>query len=239
MCIRRIDSLWASLLLCGIALSGCQFYTASVPASDYYYLNPTKDLYDVGSVAIVEMENNSSYPAIGSDMTQALFLALQKKQIFSLLVVRQDDPSWRSLQPAPSGASNGERDGSTATAKYSPEQLSTIRKTLNCNGLFTGTVTRYQPYPHMVLGLRLKLVDLRDGRLLWAAEQIWDAADKATAKRIKQYSGRQMPSDVSALREQLVTVSPLGFIDFVAYEVARTLDGDSGQWHVAVLGYGR
>ena len=75
----------------------------------------------------------------------------------------------------------------------------------------------------MTIGLRLKLVDLRDGRLLWALEQIWDNSDKTTEYRIKDYFQYQKRSGFAPLREQLVTVSPLEFIKFVSYEVAGTL----------------
>jgi hypothetical protein len=75
----------------------------------------------------------------------------------------------------------------------------------------------------MAIGLRLKLVDLRDGQLLWALEQIWDSSDKTTEHRIKSYFKYQMRSGFAPLREQLVAISPLEFIKFVAYEVAETL----------------
>ena len=199
----------ATLLLPAL-LSGCQFYETMVTPADHYYLNTDKDLSRLGRVAIIEMDNDSSYPQISTDVTEALFQALQKKQVFGLAVVRQNDPAWRSLQL-------------DLDSKYSLKQLFTIRKTLNCDAVLTGTITEYQPYPHMAIGLRLKLVDLTDGRLLWALEQIWDSADKTTERRIKKYFQRQMRSGFAPLREQLVAISSLKFIKFVAYEVAGTL----------------
>jgi hypothetical protein len=200
----------ASLLLLAVLPSGCQFYRATVPVPQYYYLNPDKDLSTVGRVAIVELDNNSSYPTICADVTEALFQGLQKKQLFSLTIVRQNDPSWRSLQL-------------NANSTYTPEQLRTIQKTLKCDGVLVGTVTQYQPYPHMAIGLRLKLIDLKDGQLLWALEQIWDAADKTTEHRIKNYFRTQTRSGLAPLREQLAAISSLKFIKFVAYEVGQTL----------------
>ena len=99
-----------------------------------------------------------------------------------------------------------------------------MRKVLGCNAVLIGTVTKYQPYPHMTMGLRLMIVDLTDGRLLWAIEQVWDCADKTTESRIRRYLRYQKRSgQTSALQEQLVSVSPTGFIKFVCYEVAATL----------------
>ena len=86
------------ILLLLVLLSGCSVYKASMPAADYYYLNPNKDLSAVGRTALIELDNDSSYPQISTDVTEVFFQALQKKQVFGLTVVRQNDPVWRSLQ---------------------------------------------------------------------------------------------------------------------------------------------
>jgi hypothetical protein len=193
-----------------VLLSGCSIYSASAPTAEYYYLNPDKDLSAIGRVAIVELDNDSSYPQISADVTEMLFQALQKKQIFGLTIVRQKAPAWRSLQV-------------DMNSRYTLAELFAIRKTLKCDAVLIGTVTEYQPYPHMSIGLRLKLVYLADGQLLWALEQIWDTADKTTEHRIKNYFQREMRAGFAPSREQLVVVSPLRFVKFVVYEVAETL----------------
>ncbi len=156
------------------------------------------------------MNNDSSYPQISTDITEALFQALQKKQVFGLTVVGQQDASWRSLQL-------------DFESTYTLDQIMAIRETLKCDGILVGTITEFRPYPHMAVGLRLKLLDLRDGQLLWALEQVWDSADKTTEFRIKSYFKAQKGSNFVSLREQLAAVSSLEFIKFVSYEVAETL----------------
>ena len=197
------------LLLLAVLLSGCRTHNASAPVSDYYYLNPNNKLGTIGRVAIVELDNDSSYPEISADITQALYQALQKRQVFGLTVVRQHDPSWRSLQL--------DRDST-----YTLEKLLAIREALRCDGVLLGTVTEYRPYPHMAIGLRMKLLDLRDGQLQWALEQVWDSADKTTEKRIKSYFKSVKRSGFAPLHEKLAAVSPLEFIKFVSYEAAGT-----------------
>ncbi len=191
-------------------ISGCQSHEASKPAADFYYLNPNKRLATVGRVAIVELENDSSYPKMSADITGSLFRALQKRQVFGLTMVSRDDPSWRSLQL--------EGDSS-----YSLDQISAIRETLKCDAVLVGTITEFRPYPHMAVGLRLKLLDIRDGQLLWALEQVWDSSDKEVEKRTKSYFKAEKGSGFAPMHEQLATVSPLEFIKFVSYEVAATL----------------
>jgi len=192
---------------------GCKTPLNHSGMTNSYYLNPYKDLNTLGRIVLVEFDNNSGYPNISTDMTKALFVALQKKQIFGLTVVHQGDPEWRNLQ---------ENIDSLQALKG----LLAMRKTLKCNGLLVATITEYQPYPRLAIGLRLKLLDLTDGQLLWGLEQVWDTADKNIEKRIKQYSKDELRSGAPSLREELMVISSLKFIKFVAYEVAETLDRD-------------
>jgi len=200
------------MLFLPVFLSGCNVYNEAPPGSyTQYYSNPSKKLGKIGRMAIVELKNNSSYPEISADITKSLFQTLQKKQIFGLTLVQQNDPQWRSLQV-------------DLDSTYSLEQLVTVQKTLKCDAILAGTVTEYQPYPHMVMGLQLKMVDLNDGQLIWALEQIWDSVDKTTEYRIKNYFKCQMRSGFAPLKENLVAISPLRFIDFVCYEVGETIE---------------
>lgn len=200
------------LLLLAAILPGCSNYLlkAPPPSAAYYYLNRDKNLATIGRVAVVELDNNSSYPQISADITESLYQALQKKQVFGLTVIRQTESSWRGLQLAPDSA-------------YTLEQLSDIHRTLKCGAIMTGTVTEYRPFPHMVIGLRLRILDLMDGQLIWALEQVWDSADKTTEHRIKDYFQHQKRSGYAPLREGLAAISPLEFIKFVTYEVGETL----------------
>jgi len=208
---KRYAVLHAVILLALGSISGCHvIYKPAGHEPNYYYVNPQKNLSTIGRAVLVELDNDSTYPHISADVTDALFQALQKKQVFSIGAISQTDPAWRSLQV-------------DAAAPYSLKQFGTMRKTLNCNAILTGTVTAYRPYPHLSIGLRLKLIDLSDGQLLWAFEQIWDTADKTTEKRIKDYFHAQVRSEITPLHEQLIVVSSLKFVKFVAYEVAKTM----------------
>ncbi|MCD6392682.1 MAG: hypothetical protein J7M40_04160 [Planctomycetes bacterium] len=198
------------LLLLTVLLSGCGLYESHTPLAGYYYLNPDKDLDAVGRTALIELSNDSPFPQSSSMATEALYQALQKKQIFGLAIVRQNDPAWRSFQL-------------DLNTEYTLEQLSVIRKTLNCDAVLVGAVTEFKPYPHMAIGLRLKLVDLTDGELLWALEQVWDTTDRATEERIMDYYSDHKIMGSATLEERLGTVSSLKFVKFVAHETSETL----------------
>ena len=206
--MNRLKIAFSALLL--TLLSGCSIQRASNQDMDYFYLDPNKDLSTIGRVVVVELHNTSNYPQVETNITKLLFQALQKKQLFGLSVVYQDEPAWHSLQL-------------NLNSSYTLEQYFDIRKTLKCDAVLLGTITEYQPYPHMIIGLRLKLIDLRDGQLLWALEQIWDSSDKKTENRIKSYLKTQTMAGTKSLNEQLVMFSSRKFTKFLAYEVAETL----------------
>jgi hypothetical protein len=195
----------ALCLLSSVFICGCAADDGNAPVTKSFYLNPYKDVHSLGRVTLVELENISNYPGISSEMTTALFAAFQKRQLFGLDVVRQDDPLWQNLHQQ-LGSLDGLR------------QIGTMRETLKSEAILIGTITQYQPYPRMVVGLRLTLLDLTDGDVLWGMEQVWDSADGSTRTRIKQWA------HAASLREDIVVMSFLDFSKFIAYEAARTFD---------------
>jgi hypothetical protein len=198
------------MLLLGL-LCGCQSEGNNAAMTGSYYLNPHKDLRRIGRVALVALDSKSGTPDISAEMTDALFLAVQKEQLFGLTVVRREDRDWQAFQ---------EDLNSAETLR----QLAAMREALECNGLLVGTITEYRPYPHLAIGLRLKLLDLTDGQLVWGLEQVWDSADRTLQKRVKAYAKENMRTGTAPIQEELVVVSTLSFARFVAYETARTLE---------------
>lgn len=206
----RRCGVFAVLLITLGATGGCHSAGDNSGMEGAFFLDSNKDLSALGRVALVELDNTSDYPQISAEMTEALYLAIQKQQVFGIGVVHQDDQTWRTLQE-------------DINSLQAMKQLSVMRETLRSNGLLLGTITEYQPYPHMVISLRLKLLDLTDGELIWGLEQVWDSTDKDIQKRIQRYFGQQLRAGHSRLSEELVAVSSLNFCKFVAYEVAATL----------------
>ena len=205
---RRAATRLMTSVLCLLApafFCGCEADDGNAPMEKSFYLNPYKDVRSLGRVTLVELDNLSEYPSIPSEMTTALHFALQKKQLFGLNILRQDDPMWQSLRQK-----LGSLDGL--------KQIGTMRESLKSDAILIGTVTQYQPYPRMAMGLRLTLLDLTDGDVLWGLEQVWDSSDNSTRKRISHWAS------AASLREELVIMSSLNFGKFIAHEAAQTFD---------------
>lgn len=206
--LKILVSLWFIMSL-NFASTGCSMNGLSASSSQHYS-HVSKSLSTIRTVCLVELHNNTAYPQISSDVTDSLYQTLQKKQLFSLSLLRQTETAWENLEIQ-------------AGSAYTLEQLLATRKMLGVDAVLVGTVTNYTPYPHMAMGLQLKLIDLRDGQVGWAVEQFWDTADKATQERIKKYFEKQLRSGYSTLGDQLAVLSPVNFIMFVTYDATEVL----------------
>ncbi len=205
----RILSTW---LMIFISCCGCEVYShRPISAPKYHYLNPEKDIRELDVVVMAELINETTYPRVSQDVSEALLQAVQKKQLFRVMLVRNSEPEWQSLTP-------------DEQRTYTFDELARIHDTFNCDAILVGAVTHYQPYPHASIGLRLKLIDLRDAAVVWAIEQTWDSSDEVVGKRVREYLEACKRSDFKRLHEHLITVSPLEFLKFVVYQTAKTLD---------------
>jgi hypothetical protein len=207
--MRSSDQVYTAFGLAIILLAGCG-RSVYEPMAGAHYRDPRVDLRGLGNVALVELANQTAYPEISKGVTEAAFAALQKRQVFGVKVIWAEDPAWRA-------------PGISTEIIPDPQDCARIRKALGCNGLLTGQVTEYRPFPHLMIGIRMRLLDLRDRQVLWGVEQIWDSSDKSVASRIKDYLSRQTRAKASSMAVHLTATSTLGFLQFVAYEVARTL----------------
>ncbi|MFC1763405.1 hypothetical protein ACFL6U_15170 [Planctomycetota bacterium] len=191
-------------------LSGCYVRPKQSPLTGSFYLNNDKELATIGRVVLVELDNHSEYPEISAEVSEILYAALQKTQLFGITTVDQSDPLWRGLQL--------ELD-----TTYSVEEMIKIRKTLKSDAVLSGTVTEYRPYPYLKLGLRLRMVDLADGELIWGIEHLWDATDLKSKTRVSHYRKEYLGSVSS--ESELLEMSHKEFMKFAAFEIGNTLLG--------------
>jgi hypothetical protein len=195
-----------SSVLC-LLLFGCSGRMLSVPL-----VTPPQSsaVAGIGSICLVEPHNNTTYPQISGQVTECLYQAIQKKHLFNQSILRQTDPAWKNLPLLPDSL-------------YTFEQLSATRKMLGVDAVIVGAVTSYSPYPNMAIGIKLRMLDLRDARIRWTVDHVWDTADKTTESQLKKYFEKQLRGDYSPLDEQLAVLSSLNFLKFVTYDIAETL----------------
>ena len=195
------------LCLAAFLLVGCP--KPPPPPEIGHYISSPRSLRKIDRVVFIGLERDGVAPRVASDVTAALFQAIQAEKLFHLDIVPRSDPACRDL-PLES------REALTI------EQLAGMREALRCDAVLFGSISRFQPHPQMQLGLYLRLLDLKDGRLVWAVEHIWDSTDKQTQCRMEEFFRTRM-REYAPVGAHLGNMSPKAFAKFVAHEVAGTL----------------
>jgi hypothetical protein len=199
------------LILFSLLISaGCSGHNTSQLAIDGHRRTGAVSHRGIKTLCLVELENKTSFPLISADITESLYQAIQKRDLFDLTELRAADNNWKNL---PIGTDS----------PFTLEQVMAARKMLGFDAIMVGTVTSYTPYPHMAMGLHLKIIDLRDGQIVWKTEQIWDTADKNMEERIKKYYQDQLRPGFSPLDEKLAMMSSINFLKFISFDIAKTL----------------
>ena len=102
------------------------------------------------------------------------------------------------------------------------EILADLRSAFRCDAVMFGSVTGFEPYPDARLALRLWLIDLRSGKLLWGVDHAWQVSEPATAEKMRHYYDAACgAAGDDAVR--LAQMSPRAFGEFVAWDLARAL----------------
>lgn len=214
--MKRFSKLMALLL--GYQVLAVQGGCASAKPAITAFSRP---LVGINRVVFMELGERNSLPGIAKDMTVALSHAVRMRGLFGLEVIDRQDPIYEAFS----------LDGRGAVTL---EQIRKMRQTFKCDGILLGSISDFRPHPRMQLGLSLRMLDLKRGRLVWAIDHVWDTTDKAVEERTKHFFSDQMRSaGYEPMGWQLAMVSPKVFEKFIAYEVAETLsdpaDAKAGQ----------
>ena len=189
--------------------AGCHRETARAKVGAF--VDSQGILSRVHSVAFMPLRNETNYLAVVDAATASVFQAVQARQLFHIEVVPAADPA--AADPTPAG---GRR-------VFTLKELARLRQAFGCDAILVGAVNQFHPYPQMRMGIYLRLIDLRDGSVLWAVDHIWDATDQETQERMECYFSKERGEGYDPLQWRVTTVSPAAFRQFVAYEVADTL----------------
>lgn len=196
--------------LAAMALCGCRTMEPVEMPRGHFYLNPAWDIASVSRVVMLELENQSSQPQLSDSLTRSLADGFGKKHLFSIRTIYRTDELWTALNL-------------DEISSYSYQDLASIQETLQADAVVFGTIKRYQSYPHLLMALHLKMVNVRNGELLWAIEEVWDSTDKNVELRMKRFFKTEMRTGYEPLEWKILITSPQSFIKFVVYEIISTL----------------
>jgi len=79
----------------------------------------------------------------------------------------------------------------TGTETLPADFLTYLRREYGCDGVLFAELTAYRAYAPLAVGWRLKLVDVRSGQIIWAADELFDAAQPAVYRAAQRFAGPQ------------------------------------------------
>ena len=68
-----------------------------------------------------------------------------------------------------------------------------LKQFYGCDAVLFCDLTTFRPSPPLAIGLRLKLVDVKTGKIIWAADEIYDANNADVRKAAQIYEKREQP----------------------------------------------
>jgi len=175
-----------------------------------YYLSSQADLMGIQSVAFVELDCPLADVPRAKEASEALYEYLQQRNLFNVEYVQRKDFRCKELPL-------------DVNEPLELRQLQQIRKALGCDAVVLGELYHFQQYPRTKVALQLKMIDLKNGRLVWGVKHTWDATEKEVAHRIHEYWEDQVRKGFEPADEDLVQMSPRWFLKFVSWEAVGTL----------------
>lgn len=115
------------------------------------------------------------------------------------------------------------RDTISATEVLPNDFFEQLERRYAADAVLFTELTRYSAYPPVMVGVRMNLVSLKDGKSLWAFDDVFDAGDARVASGALKYE--QMNARVSYPMNNARTVlqSPSLFTAYAFYTAFSTL----------------
>jgi hypothetical protein len=156
---------------------------------------------------------NDAIAALGRDTLQPVYHGeLAKTKMFELVFVTPDQlrqwsgkPAWGAEETLP------------------PDFLTHLRESLSCDAVMFGRLTHYRPYRPPALGWSLKLVDCREGRIYWAADEVFDSGDQTVVNSARRYYQTHLQTPQPLADSFSILSSPRLFAQYTLHALFGTL----------------
>ena len=170
--------------------------------------------YELRRVAVLPLTvgRNVPHAAAGREALEPVLRAeLDKRRAFESVLISPTDlqvwssqPAWAATDEMPAHLPQmvGEKTGSQAV--------------LFCQ------LTQFHPYPPIMVGWNLKLVDCRDNRILWAVDEVFDAGRPAVAGAANHFFGENIRA-VPGVDRRCILLSPRQFGRYAAHAAVATM----------------
>ena len=195
-------------------LAGCAIFGSSTPPPHdeaYAYHVEDKIPANMRRVVMLPLAVESHSHGCEDHITESLTQAIGSHHLFELLPVDESDVADTALKLT---RKNG---------TYRTGDLITLSRRFGADGILSGTLTQFQAYPQVIIGLRLHLLDCRTGRVPWATDVVLDASSPSIAQDVHNFYDTQMREEDTLWDYEKILLSPRLFGKYAAKRIARTL----------------
>jgi hypothetical protein len=137
-------------------------------------------------------------------------------------LVRTEKFEVVSIQPENLRASSG-RAAWTGTEPLPPGLFDSLRREYGCNAVLFCELTVYHAYAPLAVGWRLKLADARTHKILWAADEVFDASQPDVSRKAWQFLLNREKAAVKEEARWRSQNSPRQFGRYAAAEILNHL----------------
>jgi hypothetical protein len=109
-----------------------------------------------------------------------------------------------------------------------PDFFPKLREKLACEGVLFCRLSRYHPYPPLVIGWNLKLIEVTQVKTLWAVDEIFDAGEPTVSNSARRYE-QQHQKGGPYTDTPMILNSPQRFGHYTAWTVLSTLQANERQ----------
>lgn len=166
-------------------------------------------------VALLPLTSSEAVVRSGPTMSilaSALMVELDKLKRFELVAVTPSElrawtgrASWQRMDALPA------------------DLLERLQQQTDCDAVLFAELTHYHGYPPLVVGWHFALVSIKDGRTLWAFDEVFDAMEPSVAAAARNFQSRHdaLPRPLADARS--ILISPSRFGRFTAHTSFATL----------------
>ena len=225
-CGHRRQTVWRAGQIAGVtvlvaALAGCQTQLTNIglsmaepayrPANVFAYPpHLSSSLQRVAVLPLAATATVGDLPEGCEALTPVLWEQLVKSKKFEVVNVTPDQLRSHTGRPAWTG-----------TESLPADFLAFLHREYACEAVLLSELTAYHAYAPLAVGWRLKLVDVRTGQILWAADELFDAARPGVARAACHFEKHQPSTTAGSESGWLVLNSPR---QFGGYSAAALLD---------------
>ena len=184
------------------------------------YALPTGVPEKVRRVAVLPLvaESRGAQAEAGAEAMQSVLVSeLVRSGVFEIFALSADE-----LRHATG------RGQWTAEEKLPPALLQRLRERHGCDAVLFSRLTQYRAFPPLAVGWSFKLVECpakvgETPRILWAADEVFDAGNPAVVNSARRYYLAQMKVSGPLSDSQAILHTPRGFAQYTLHALALTL----------------